>query len=193
MAEPVVTRQLKLSPGPPDYFPDWVRSFGGSVPCRKGNPSDESKPHESKLNSRAMNNLTFPAPGVAIQITKGDPFTRPVRRNAGRTCLAANCDFAFFASRNPTRPVLGRMLDVTGAVGQLHRKQFVKSRSDLDALGFQQHASDIVVLGRVADEEIHFSHEVLEQFGGFDQFPRFKRAEQASLAVFFLAGIFSFY
>ena len=152
-----------------------------------------AKPMNLKLNSRAMNNLTFPAPGVAMQTTKGDPFTRPLRRNAGRTRLAANCDFAFFASRNPTRPVLGRMLDVTGAVGQLHRKQFVKSRSDLEALGFQQHASDIVVLGRVADEEIHFSHEVLEQFGGFDQFPRFNRAKQASLAVFFLAGIFSFY
>jgi len=97
------------------------------------------------------------------------------------------CFSKSFSSRS------GWMLDVTRAVGQLHRKQFVKSRSDLEALGFQQHASDIVVLGRVADEQIHFSHEVPEQFGGFDQFPRFKRAEQASLAVFFLAGIFSFY
>jgi hypothetical protein len=42
-----------------------------------------------------MNNLTFPAPGVAIQITKGDSFTRPLRRNGGRTRLAANCNFAF--------------------------------------------------------------------------------------------------
>jgi hypothetical protein len=125
--------------------------------------------------------------------TQGDPFTRPLRRNAGCTRLARQLELRFLCFSKSFSSRSGWMLDVTRAVGQLHRKQFVKSRSDLEALGFQQHASDIVVLGRVADEQIHFSHEVPEQFGGFDQFPRFKRAEQASLAVFFLAGIFSFY
>jgi len=36
----------------------------------------------------------------------------------------------------------------------------------LEALGFQQHAGDVIMLRSVADEEIDLRHEALEHFGG---------------------------
>jgi hypothetical protein len=38
----------------------------------------------------------------------------------------------------------------------------LSAKSFLETLGFKQHAGDIVVLGRIADEEIEFRHEALE-------------------------------
>jgi hypothetical protein len=60
----------------------------------------------------------------------------------------------------------------------------------LQGRSFQQHAGDIVVLGSIADEEIEFGHEALEQFGWLESFSRFNRAQQSRLSVFFLASVF---
>jgi hypothetical protein len=62
-------------------------------------------------------------------------------------------------------------------------------RSLLEALGFQQHAGHVVVLGSVADEEIEFGHETLEHFAGLEGLSRFNRSQQARFAVLFLARV----
>ncbi len=67
------------------------------------------------------------------------------------------------------------------------------SRKSLEALGFQQQAGDVVVLGSVADEEVDFGHEALEHLGGLDRFAGFDRGQQAGFAVFVLAGVFGFH
>jgi hypothetical protein len=53
------------------------------------------------------------------------------------------------------------------------RGQFVPGKLLLEVLGFQQQAGDVVVLRRVADEQIDFGHEALEHFGGLDRFSGF--------------------
>jgi len=67
------------------------------------------------------------------------------------------------------------------------------SRKSLEALGFQQQAGDVVVLRRVADEQVDFGHEALEHLGGFDRLAGFDRGQQARLAVFRLLGVFRFH
>ena len=71
--------------------------------------------------------------------------------------------------------------------------RFVPGKLLLEVLGFQQQAGDVVVLRRVADEEVDFGHEALEHFGRFDRLPSSDRGQQARFAVFRLLGIFRFH
>jgi len=74
--------------------------------------------------------------------------------------------------------------------GRLARACEGKRPALQEAFGLQQHASDVVVLGGIANEKIEFGHEALEHFCGRDGLSRFNRAQQAPLPVFILAGVF---
>ena len=59
-------------------------------------------------------------------------------------------------------------------------------------LCLQQHASHVVVLRGIADEEIEFRHETFEHFARLGGFAPLNRSQESRLALLFLASVLGF-